>query len=396
MTDVSKLGSLANAISSSSPAIKKYAIEQARVSVSQEADLQKLRKDVGMLLTGAGAPPAAGVFGASLPARIGSSTGSTTNVASISALTTALGAVSNGDIINITANLDFTGTQYNISRSGAAGLPITITCNPGVTIKSTGQAQTDNLLYVTGSYLRFLNLDISIGGLSGIKFDGAADHNEIDGCHIHHNLKQGILVACTTPPTDIQIWNCTINDNGSVANGGLDHGIYFATASSSGNCVIANCLIYHNCAMGIQVYPDSPNVIVTCCTIDDAINAWGGIVIGSGSAVVPSTNNVKVVGCLLTNAPYYGIWIYQAISGDVAYDCLASGNANDYMAASGMTYTNCVNADPSYTNRASRVYTLSAGSPAISAIQSARFGYVPPFDKNGVRRTTADAGCFAH
>lgn len=41
--------------------------------------------------------------------------------------------------------------------------------------------------------------------------------------------------------------------------------------------------------------------------------------------------------------------------------------------------------------------TITLGwTPPADAIQSGRYGYIPPYDILGNPRTTADAGCYAH
>lgn len=334
--------------------------------------------------------PAVPIFGGLLPARIPLSTGSVTNVATEAELTSALGSVPNGSIINITASLTGTGANYIIGRNASALAPITITRSPGVLI-------TNYMMWdVRGSYLRLKDLDIGYGTIDNILIDVNANHVEIDGCIIHNAARMGINVQPS--PTDIQVWNCTIYTNGSVSNGALDHGIYFAYAR--GACVIANNVFYNNCAFNMQIYPDAPGVIFTCNTLDGGQihppDSRGGLVIGSNSG---GTSNCILVGNLYTNAPLHGIEVYNPSGLDVgnnAYDSLAYNNGgSDYdLNYSGMTYTNCTNGNPLYVNVGARDYHLQAGSPAISKVQAVRYGYVPPLDKDGNARVTADAGAY--
>ncbi len=341
-----------------------------------------------------GSVPPPGTYGFDLPDRLPESAGTTHNVSSVSALSSALSSAANGDIINITANLNGGGAQFAISRVASAGAPLTITADPGVLITNFSQ------WYVTGQYLRFRDLDVSGCALAGIKFDGNANNNEIDHCHIHDNTRMGILVYCVTPPDNIQLWNNTIHDNGSTANAGLDHGIYFGTAAQNGSrrCVVANNLVYFNCAFNVQLYPNVPGILATCNTMDDHYvhaNAQSGIVVGSANSSAVSVD-ATLVGLLSTNALHYAIQPFFAGVGTTAYDTLGYGNAGgDFPADTNMTYVNCTHADPLYVNRAARDYHLQAGSPAIDYVDPARYGLVPPFDIDGNPRVTADAGCYA-
>lgn len=346
-------------------------------------------------------------LGGLLPARIGVSTGSVTNVATLAALTSALSSVPNGSVINITANIVGVGTPnyYVISRNAASGAPITITCDPGVTI--TGFTQWN----IRGSYLRFLGLDIgyTVGDPSVaaaldpccFKIDTNANHIEIDGCRIHNAGRMGINIQAS--PTDIQIWNNTIYSNGSTGNGILDHGVYWAYAR--GNSVLANNLIYDNCAFNVQLYPDAPGVIVTCNTIDGGVvhstfsESRGGMIYADTDGATLA--NTITVGCLSTNAPnFFGFGTvsdFYAGLNNQFYDCIGYNDAAgsfDPVASKLIFNAACVTADPLYINRAAKNFHLAAGSPAIGKIQIAQYGYVPPLDKDGNPRITADAGCY--
>lgn len=352
-----------------------------------------------VLAPGAAPPPA--TYGDDLPDRLAESAGSTINVASTAALTAALGSAANGSIINITASLNGGGQQLQISRVASAAAPITITCDPGVLITNFSQ------WYVTGQYLRFRGLDISGSTLAGIKFDGAANNNEIDSCVIHNNLKMGILVYCVTYPDNIQIWNCIIYGNGSTSNGILDHGIYFGTAALNGarRCVVANCLLYDNCTFNLQIYPHTPGVIVTCCTGDGGVvhptfaHTRGGFVYSDDNHA--ETHDCLTVGCISTNAPnFYGFGTVGTFVGanNNFYDCIGFGDSAgsfDPVASKMIFDASCTTVDPLYENRAAKNFHLQGGSPAIDYVDPARYGYVPPLDIDGNPRVTADAGCYA-
>lgn len=327
------------------------------------------------------------VFGLSLPARLAESTFSTSNVSTAAALAAAVvsGATAPGHTINITANINGGGALLAINTQGTAANPIHITSNPGVLLTNYSQIE------VKGSYTRLRGLDIGYNTIDNIKIDSTGNNIEIDSCHSHNAARQGLLVS--SPANNVQVWNNTFNNNGSAVDGNLDHGTYFAYAS--GNCVIANNLYYDNYAYNIQIYPNSSDIIITCNTVDGGTTR-GGMVIGSETGL---TKNVVVYGHISTNAPNWAVHAYDpagACSATV-YDSLGFGNGSgDFETKTGYTYNNCTHEDPVYTNRAAKDYTLQNTSPAIGKVQPAQYGYIPPLDKNGNARVTADAGCFRH
>jgi hypothetical protein len=331
------------------------------------------------------APP--NTFGELLPDRLAESAGATVNVSSLSALNSALSSAANGSIINITASINGGGATLTISRQASAAAPITITSDPGVVLSNFTR-----IYFGSGAYIRLRGLEITAFTGDGVKITSSAHHIEIDGCEIHDGYRQGILI--TSSAANVQIWNNRIYNCGSTSNGNLDHGIYFAYAS--GTCVIANNLLYDNCAYNVQLYPNTSNVIYTCNTVDGGMvhgGARGGTVIGSESG---QTNNTITVGYIGTGAAWYAVRNYHPGSGNNVYDSLGFDNdLGDFQTGSGITYTNCVHDDPEYVNAGTHNYHLSGTSPAIDFVDPARHGYVPPEDIDGNPRITADAGCYA-
>ncbi len=335
--------------------------------------------------------PPTSTFGALLPPRIPQSTGPVVNVATLAELTAALTGAEEGSTINITQSIaapsQFQTASYIISRNCAAAAPITVTASSGVLI--TGFLQW----YITGSYLRFRGLDISRGDCP-LKPTDNAHHIDIDGCHLHDGSGQGILVSGSVH--DIQIWNTRIHGQGGD-NGNQDHGIYWSHNAGTGS-VVGNCVIYDNGGgYGMQVYPSTPGLIVTGCTIDGGVPATdgtvrGGVVVGD----TPATKNVRFVGCIVTNAPGAAGWHEDGAAepSNVVADSIAFGNKGGNP-GSGMTFANVKVADPLYADRAAHDYRLKAGSPAIGLVTQANYGLLPATDITGKPRVTADAGAYA-
>ncbi len=348
----------------------------------------RLVLNTGVAPTPPPTPPGPSAFGVTLDSdypRLAESGGSTISVSTLAQLIAAFSSVSNGDTIAIVAEINGGGSTLFVTRNASAIGPITIT--------GAGRLRNFSQIYVTGAYLRFRGIPIQGGYHAGIKITDGANNIEVDGCEIYETDRQGILV--TSSAQNVQLWNNIIHDNGNIARGNQDHGIYFSYAR--GACVVANNLVYHNAAYNIQVYSDAPDLLLTCNTVDDGMaqsQDRGGIVVGSED--FSSTRDTINVGMLTTNAAWYGVDLYKNGPGNNTYDAIGFGNGiGDFKVGSGMTYTNCIHADPLYVNQAARNYHLQGGSPAIDHIDAARYGLVPPLDIEGVPRTTADAGCYA-
>lgn len=273
--------------------------------------------------------------------------------------------------------------------------PITIEANDPLDkpIFSNGR------FYINGaSYFRFKNLKITGSANDGVKFNGNANHIELDGCEVYSNAQQGIIYTSDVSgsPSEIQIWNCIVRDNGS--DSGLHHGIYIADlAGTALTSIIANCVIYDNAAYGIQAYPNSDGALITCCTIDSN-NGRSAMVIGGSSTT--ATDNLVVVGGLFTNNAVHAVrvnWEGTAGTNNNVYDVISYNNADatEFQAGTNVTYTRCVEQDPLYTNAGTHDYTLQNGSPAIGYIDPARWQYVPKTDFNGNSRVMATCGAYA-
>lgn len=360
-------------------------------------------------------------LGGLLPSRIPESTGTNYYVSTTGNDTTGDGSIGSpwltmqkaldtvsltGSIINMRGGTYVSaGNETRWTRQGGSTNPVTVQNYPGETVIID---QSRILVYHATnqpSYLRIKGLTVRNAGASvedNIKIEGQANNIEVVGCTVHGADKQGVNIQTTSGHgNNIQVWDCIIHTNGNTAHGNLDHGLYWGHSGS--NCVLANCLFYNNCAYNLQVYPDANGIIVANCTFDDGMahaQARGGMVLGTEAQGV---DNTVIVGVISTNADGYGFDVYNGGGGSQvnnnAYDCIGyndtSGSFNT--GAGGLlAYTNCSTVDPLYVNAGTRNYHLQSSSPAISKIQSARYGYVPVLDIEGNARVTADAGCYRY
>lgn len=371
-----------------------YGFETAHVDVGDGTDPVPVSKRVSsfspstshhyrMVLNNDVIPPSA--FGADLPDRLGSSSGSTAHVDTEAEFLEALGDVADGDLLSVDDDIVGSGGDLIVSRAAVAGAPITIT--------GAGSISGFQQVYITGAFLRFLTLRVHHNSAANFKLTGGAHDIEIDGCEVDYSGRQGILITANS--YNWQLWNNDVHDNGSPANGNLDHGIYGAYAR--GACVIGCNKAYNNCAYNIQIYPDDPNLILTNNTVDDGMvhaQSRGGIVVGSQGS--PLTINTRNVGMIVTRAAQYGVALYNPGPGNQTYDAIGFDNGfGDFQAGSGMTYTHPLHADPLFVDWDARDYHLQGGSPAIDYVLAARYGLHAPFDIDGNPFVTADAGCYA-
>jgi len=164
-----------------------------------------------------------------------------------------------------------------------------------------------------------------------------------------------------------------IHDNGDFANpaqANLDHGIYFG----SGSGLIANNIIEHNYAFGVQLYPSARDVRVEHNTI--VKNGRAGVIIASepGQAQPLSANN-RVVNNIIASNTQNAVTSYGTIGpGNIVENNIfwANGTAGS---TAGLTMRGNIGKDPRFTGAAD--YRLLSTSPAIDTALSA---YTQPND----------------
>jgi hypothetical protein len=260
---------------------------------------------------------------------------------------------------------------YTWSATCSAAAPCSILAYPGEKPVLHGQVR------ITGGYLRLSGFIIE-GPLSTdlaspsqrranqVLLDGAS-HVELSFNEIRKNdYHAGVKVDGSA---QVQILNNYIHDNGRFTishdprTGNevteTDHGIYWGSSSAGGN-LIANNIIAHNRAKGVQLYPNGTyDVILSQNTIVDNGNAG---VIASGK-----TDRIIVVGNVVA---FNGKKQIRVRAGDgnrvernLTYS--PSGSLAGIENITSSRVTDNVIADPRFLNRPARDYRLTSQSPAI-------------------------------
>lgn len=358
---------------------------------------------------GAGASgSAASPFGSALPDRIVESPGAIHYVSP-----TGSDSTGDGTLANPWAQPEYAVTQV--------GWGDTVKCLPGtyelegdeqafvydcpedepITIEASDPANKPvfvgaRFYFTSASYFRLRNLRIYDSDTDGVKFTGDSHHIELDGCEVFSCAGQGIQFSADVngTPSDIQVWNTKIHDNGTDTS--LDHGAYVAALTGDPySTVFANCVFYNNAAYGLQAYPDADALLVTCCTFDDH-DVKSGMVIGGDAS--DATSNLLVVGCIFSRGLHAVRvnWEGTAGSGNVVYDSVGfESDEEHWQVGTGVTYTHVFDdIDPLYVDADTRDYRLDSTSPIRNVIDYTRLEYVPATDFNGVTRG-ACPGAFA-
>jgi hypothetical protein len=275
----------------------------------------------------------------------------------------ATSAASPGDTVVLEAgDYGARGIRTNWSAAGSSSAPITFIGDP------SGPRPTIlgyNVLY--GSHVRVWNVLFDgptgqvetptandTGGEEVMLWLTAPDiqinDSEIRNAHWH----AGIYI--TNGTADKLIGNY-IHDNGNFSDptqANLDHGIYWDSGTGG---VIADNLIVHNLAHGIQLYPDANGVTVDWNTI--AANGKAGVMIAENA-----TNNTVAHNIVTANTDNsIRSWSLTG-TGNTAHDNIVwqNGSGNIGTSADGLTLTNNTQTDPRFTGPDN--YTLQPTSPA--------------------------------
>ena len=359
-------------------------------------------------------PPApSGPTGASLPARLGSSSGaqyyvdgnagSDANPGSSAApwrsIARAWSAASAGTTINVRAGT-YGGQSVFMSKTASASSPITVRAAPGETV-SLGGIYVES---VTG--LRIQGFRISRPGGDGIKVTDSTDL-EIIANDIYGNGNQGVLVVGdrSTGSSNVQLWSNRIHDNGANGSSTYNHGVYYGGGDGgTRGGVIANNVFYDQpTGYHLQIGPQAVGVIVanntfTTATASDPTGS-GIVVWGEGGQ--HSTRNVVIVNNAFAFNNNMGVQGSGGGSGNVVSSNLGYGNGGgdfEPYYGSSQVFTleadNITGVDPRFANRSGHDYRPLAGSPLIDRADAS---YAPSTDANGAGRHGApDIGAFEH
>jgi parallel beta-helix repeat protein len=254
------------------------------------------------------------------------------------------------------------GTRTNWTASGTATAPVVFIGDP-----TAGQRPTIlgyNVLY--GSHVQVWNM-LFDGPTGSVDAPTSADPTgedvmlwltapgiEIADSEIRNSLwHAGIYL--TNADGDKLIGNY-IHDNGNPndpSQANLDHGIYWDDGNGG---LIADNLITHNVAMGIQLYPSASNVTVDWNTIAD--NGKSGLIIAENSAnntiahnIVANNSDNSIRSWSLTGTG-------NLVTNNIVWN---NGNGNLGTKTDGLTLTANTQTNPDFLTG---TYTPAAQSPA--------------------------------
>ena len=195
---------------------------------------------------------------------------------------------------------------------------------------------------------------------AGVKLD-SVNNVQLLGNYIHDNGRFNLTLDPVT--------------GGSTTN--TDQGIYWASTNGDGN-LIANNLIEHNRAKGIQLYENGTyDVVVTHNTVID--NGSAGIILSGKTDRITVANNVvgynnaKQIRVLSGNS--------NLIVGNLVYSPKRSNSAIENKTKSSVQGT--ITADPRFVNQPGHDFHLQANSPAVDR---AVVGYAMGVDLEGTIR----------
>ena len=273
------------------------------------------------------------------------------------------------------------GYNQSLSRSGTSSSRITFTNYPGEVAVIEGSTRVD------AAYVTFLGTPVTAPGLifSG---PGATNMDLIDVMYSHDvtfdhvEIRHGAYHAGLYQygGYNIHVTGCYIHDNGRPGYINTDQGIYWDATAGTGN-LIANNVIEHNVAMGVQLYPAPVGVVVEENTIVNNGN-YGMVVYGSLHKIV--NNILSNNGNSATN-PQMKIDSLSTFTIDSNIFWSSNTRQEGYWDLCAChPITHAILKNPMFVNPTSHTYTLEVGSPAIKVGNSS---YTMSVNKIGVLRT---------
>jgi hypothetical protein len=208
--------------------------------------------------------------------------------------------------------------------------------------------------------------------------DVALSSCEVSGARWH----AGVYIA---GGGNVRLIGNYVHDNGDVSRpdqANLDHGIYWAQGVGG---LIADNLIVHNLAMGIQLYPSASHVVVEQNTIVG--NGKAGVIVAQDSS-----HNLIVNNIVAENADA-GIRSYRLVGADnvvVNNVIWNNGSGSPTSDTGGLTLTRNFSADPRFTGKAD--YRLLPGSPALG--RALRMPQTVGYDITGLSRQAPNVGAY--
>ena len=324
----------------------------------------------------------------------GSDSAAGTKTAPWRTLAKAIASVGPGETVVIEpGSYGARGTTTYFSSAGTASAPITFRGNPAAPMPQIlGHVRVD-ASYQRINYLLFdgptgaaqpPTPDNPDGEQVQVSILGTAVNGvEISDSEIRNSGWHAGIYASTA--NDVRITGNYIHDNGDFADpvqANASHGIYF----SSGSGLIANNVIEHNVARGIQLYTNPHDLLIANNTV--VANGKSGIQFGT------ETTNSTAVNNLVAYNGEYGIRSASLTgTGNVVQRNLVWGNPKgDLTLVDGLALSDNLRADPGFGP--SQSLRPPQGSPAIDRALAPS---APPIDFDGVARprgVAPDLGAF--
>lgn len=260
---------------------------------------------------------------------------------------------------------------YRWTTVCSAEAPCSIVAQPGERPVLHGQVR------ISGAYLRLSGfviegpLSADVGSCSGRRADQVdisdSHHLEFSHNEVRNNDYHAGLTAYRVHA--IQVLSNHFHDNGRLTLAAdpctgtpttqVDHGIYWGSTDGGEN-LIANNLIEHNRAKGLQLYPDATDVIVTQNTIV-ANGDYGIKVAGRTSDRITIVNNIVALNG--NRQIRLEVGDGSEVRRNIMYspDPRRSGVANK----TGSVVADNSAADPRFADPAADDYRVKPSSPAV-------------------------------